>query len=167
MRSLRIFIQRIFSNIIKQNQNVDSGFVLKQSTTVSSVQNPASKVQHPPSKVQRSKSRVQRPASGVEDPASRVKCPGSGIQSPAYRAQCPTLASKVQEIRYANVAYQQRIRIVFLLNFSNFSLPYPQSGRFWQSLYQQKRLYLLGHFKDEFHFLSIYKSSRQRINKGS
>ena len=52
---------------------------------------------------------------------------------------------------------------------TSISLPCPQLGRFWQSLYQRKRLYLLGHFEDEFHFLIIYefKSSRQHINKDS
>ena len=48
---------------------------------------------------------------------------------------------------------QQRLR-------TNFSLPCPQQDRFWQSFYQRKRLYLLEHFKDEFHFLVFYKSSR-------
>ena len=47
---------------------------------------------------------------------------------------------------------------------TSFSLPCPQRGRFWQPLYYRKRLYLLGHFKDEFHFLSIYMSLQDRVS---
>ena len=65
--------ERIFNNLIKQNQKLASDFVLKQSTIVSSAQSP--------------KCSIQRPASRVQRPASRV--------------QQPTLASRVQEFRYA------------------------------------------------------------------
>ena len=45
MMSLEIRTQRIFDNLIKQNQKLGSDFVLKQTMTVSSVQIPVSKVQ--------------------------------------------------------------------------------------------------------------------------
>ena len=122
MRTLEICTQRIFNNLIKQNQNLASDFVLKQSTTVSSAQSPASKTQHttsnvqrPPSNIQRQESsvgspasKVQRPASSVQSPEfsvqrpeSRVQCPGPSVQSPACRVQRPILAFRVQEFRYA------------------------------------------------------------------
>ena len=136
MRSLEILTQRIFNNLIKQNQKLESDSVLKQSTTVSSVNSPGSKVQRPlcpGSSVQSPMSRVQRPASRVQNPESRVQRPGSSVQSPASRAQRPefgvqspdssvqrpessvqspasrvlrpTLASRVQEFRYAHFHY--------------------------------------------------------------
>ena len=49
-------------------------------------------------------SRVQRPESNVQTPASRVsrvQRPESSVQGPASRAQRLTLASIVQEFRYA------------------------------------------------------------------
>ena len=129
MRTLEICTQRIFNNLIKQNQNLASDFVLKQSTTVSSAQSPASKTQHttsnvqrPPSNIQRRDSTVQDPASrvqrressvespassvqspefSVQRPESRVQCPGPSVQSPACRVQRPILAFRVQEFRYA------------------------------------------------------------------
>ena len=52
MRPLEIPTQRIFNDLIKQNQKLGSGFVLNQSTTVSSVQPPVSKVQRTESNVQ-------------------------------------------------------------------------------------------------------------------
>ena len=48
----------------------------------------------------------------------------------------------------------------------NFSLPYPELGKFWQYLHLLGSYYLLRHFEEELHFLSIYKSSRWHINKG-
>ena len=66
-----------------------------------SVQWSASRVQRPESSVQSPASRVQRPASSVQSPASSVQRPDSSVQSPASRAQCSTLASRVQEFRYA------------------------------------------------------------------
>ena len=44
MRSLEIPTQRIFNNLIKQNQKLAFDFVLKQSTIVSSAQSQASKL---------------------------------------------------------------------------------------------------------------------------
>ena len=79
--SLEIHTQRIFNNLIKLNQKLASDFVLKQSTIVSGAQRPASKVQHP---------------------TSSVESPESSVQSPASRVQRPTVASRVQELRYAN-----------------------------------------------------------------
>ena len=43
---------------------------------------------------------------------------------------------------------------------TNFSLPCPQPDKFWKSIYQRNRFYLLEHFEDDLHFLSIYNSSR-------
>ena len=59
IRSLQIRTQRIFNNLIKQNQKVSSDSVLKKSTTVSSFQNPASKLQRPTSRNQHPESSVQ------------------------------------------------------------------------------------------------------------
>ena len=52
MMSLEIHIQRIFNNSIKQNQQLGSDSVLKQSKAVSSVHSPASSIQSPVSSVQ-------------------------------------------------------------------------------------------------------------------
>ena len=84
MRSLEIRTQRIFNNLIKQNQKLASDFVLKQSTIVSSAQRPASRVQSPVSRVQSTASRVQRPVSRVQHPESRVQspAPNSCVWSP-------------------------------------------------------------------------------------
>ena len=79
MRSLKICTQRIFNNLIKQNEKLASDFVLKQSTIVSSVQSVALKVQ-------RRESSVQHPESNVQSPALRVQRPGSRVQSPASNA---------------------------------------------------------------------------------
>ena len=78
MRSLKICTQRIFNNLIKQNEKLASDFVLKQSTIVSSVQSVALKVQ-------RRESSVQDPASRVQCPESSVESPGSGVQSPGIQ----------------------------------------------------------------------------------
>ena len=53
LRSLEIRAKRIFNNSIKQNQKLGSDSVLNQSTTVFSIQSPASSVQSPASRVQR------------------------------------------------------------------------------------------------------------------
>ena len=100
MRSLEIRTQRIFNNLIKQNQKLASDFVLKMSTIVSSVQSPASRVQSPKSGVQSPVSRVQGPKSDVQSPVFRVQDPESGVQSPASRVQRPTLASRAQKFWY-------------------------------------------------------------------
>ena len=52
MRSLEIRTQRIFNNLIKQNQKLASDFVLKQSEIVSSAQSPTSSIESPESSVQ-------------------------------------------------------------------------------------------------------------------
>ena len=150
MRSLEIQTERIFNNLIKQNQKLAADFILKQSKIVSnvqsstssvnspesstlspafsvqssvsivqlpefsvqgsdsSIQSPTSRVQHPESSVQSPASRVQSPASRVQHPessfqglSSRVHRPESIVQSPASRVKRPTLASRVQEFRYA------------------------------------------------------------------
>ena len=82
-------------NLVKQNQKLGSDSVLQQSTTVSSVQCLEPSVQSVPS-------RVQHPESRVQGPASRVQRPGSRVPSLASRVQRPTLASRVQEFRYAS-----------------------------------------------------------------
>ena len=93
MRSLEICTQKIFNNLIKQNQKVGSDSVLKQSTTESSVQRPASSVQRPvsrespASKVQSPASKIQRPESSVQSPAPRVQCPESSVQRPESSVQ--------------------------------------------------------------------------------
>ena len=103
MRSLEILTQRIFNNLIKENQKLESDSVLKQSTIVSSVQSPGSKVQRllcrvqcpesnvqsPVSNFQSPASRIQHQESSVQGPASRVQRPDSSVQSPAFRIQRP------------------------------------------------------------------------------
>ena len=101
MRSLEIRTQRIFNNLIKQNQKLASDFVLKQSNIVSSAQTPASKMWHPASSVQSPVSSFQSPASSVQSPESSVQGPASRVQGPASRVPRPTLKSRVQEFRYA------------------------------------------------------------------
>ena len=90
MRSLETRNQRIFSNLIKQNQKLASDFVLKQLTIMSSAQSPASKVQRPASRIKSPASSAQRLASRVQSPASRVQPPESSVQN-------ATLAFRVQE----------------------------------------------------------------------
>ena len=51
-------------------------------------------VQNPPPRAQRPASRVQRPETSAQSPVTSA-------QSPASRVQHPTLASRVQEFRYA------------------------------------------------------------------
>ena len=68
----------------------------------SRIQQPVPRVHSLASSVQRPASRVQRLESSVQSPASRVQKPASRVQSPASRVQCPTLASRVQEFRYAH-----------------------------------------------------------------
>ena len=104
MRSLEIRTERIFNNLIKQNQKLAADFVLKQSKIVSSAQSPTfsvkspeSSAQSPASSVQSPTSRVQCPASSVQSPASRVQRPESSVQSPASRVQRPK--SSVQLLR--------------------------------------------------------------------
>ena len=93
MRSLEVCTQKIFNNLIKQNQKVGSDSVLKQSTAESSVQCPASSVQRPvsrespASKVQSPASKIQRPESSVQSPAPRVQCPESSVQRPESSVQ--------------------------------------------------------------------------------
>ena len=80
MRSLKNLTQRIFNNLINQNQKLVSDSVLKQSTKVPSVQSPASRAQSPESSVQRLKSSVQRIESSVQSPASRIQRPEFSVQ---------------------------------------------------------------------------------------
>ena len=97
MRSLEIRNQRIFNNLIKQNQKLDSDSALKQLTTVSSVKSSASKVQHPVSRLQRPESSIQSPATRVQNSKSTVQRPGSIVMSPVSRVQCPE--TSVQNLR--------------------------------------------------------------------
>ena len=96
MRSLEIRTDRIFNNLIKQNQKLLADFVLKQSKIVplaqsstSSDKSQESSAQSSASRVQSLVSRVQSPESSVQRPASRVQHPESSVQSPASRAQRP------------------------------------------------------------------------------
>ena len=134
MRPFEIRTERIFNNLIKQNQKLAADFVLKQSKIVSSAQSPTSSVKSPESitlspafsvqssvsivqlpefsvqgsesSVQSPTSRVQRPESSIQSPASRVQSPASSVQSPASRVRRPTLEFRVQEFRYANRKYK-------------------------------------------------------------
>ena len=75
MRSLEIYIQRIFNNSVKKTQKLGS-------PVNNSVQRPKSRM-CPESRVQSPASRVRRPDSRVQSLASRVKHPESRVQSPA------------------------------------------------------------------------------------
>ena len=75
--SLEICIERIFNNLIKQNQKLV--LILFYN---SQKQCPRSRVQSPASSVQRLESRVQSPASRVHRLDSRVQHPQSSFQSP-------------------------------------------------------------------------------------
>ena len=68
-RSLGIRTQRIFNNLIKQNQKLASDFVLKPLTIGSSAQSPEPNVQIVGSNVQRLTSSVESPGSSVQSPA--------------------------------------------------------------------------------------------------
>ena len=83
MRPLEIRTQRIFNNLIMQNQKLASDFVLKQSEIVYSAQSPMSSIESLASIVQSPSSRVQRLESNVQSPTSRVQRPESNVQSPA------------------------------------------------------------------------------------
>ena len=61
----------------------------------------ASSGQRPESSVLSSASSVQGPMSKVQSPESSVQSPASRVQRPGSRVQRPTLASRVQEFRYA------------------------------------------------------------------
>ena len=93
MRSLEIRTERIFNNLIKQNQKLAADFVRKQSKIVLSAQSPTSSVKSPEfsvhsptSRVQRPGFRVQRPEFNFQSPASRVQRPESSVQSPASKS---------------------------------------------------------------------------------
>ena len=58
MRSLEIRTERIFNNLIKQNQKLAADFVLKQSKIVPSAQSPTFSVKSPESSAQRPESSV-------------------------------------------------------------------------------------------------------------
>ena len=80
MRSLEIRTQRIFNNLIKQNQKLAADFVLKQSKIVSSAQSPTSSVKSP-------ESSAQNPAFSVQNLVSRVQRREFSVQRPASRVQ--------------------------------------------------------------------------------
>ena len=96
MRSLEICTQRIFNNLIKQNQN----WILilfwnsQQQCPGSRPLRPKCSIKHPDSGIQSLGSRVQCLESTIQYPESRVPLPESSIQSPAFRVQSP--ASRVQ-----------------------------------------------------------------------
>ena len=79
MRFLEIRTQRIFSNIIKQNQKLGSDSLLKQTMTLSSLQSPVTKVQRPGSRVHGAEFRSQDPESSVQSPASNTCVQSPGI----------------------------------------------------------------------------------------
>ena len=80
MRSLVIRTERIFNNLIKQDQKLAANFVLKQSKIVSSALSPASSVQSSVSIVQLPEFSVQGSESNVQSPTSRVQRPESSVQ---------------------------------------------------------------------------------------
>ena len=75
MRSLEIPTQRIFNNLIKQNQKLILFWTSPQQCPVSSVYIPASRAQCPEFRVQSPVSRVQSPASTMQRPTPA--CPKS------------------------------------------------------------------------------------------
>ena len=125
IRYFEIRTERIFNNLIKQNQKLATDF-LKQSKIVSSAksptssfkspessaQSPASRVQRPKSSVQGPASRVQRPESNVQSPASRLQRPDSSVQTPGSRLQRLTFTPRVQEFRYA-LLYDLNLNVRF------------------------------------------------------
>ena len=89
---LEIRIQRIFNNLIKQNQQLVFWFC---STTVNdSLQDPESRVQRLESRVQLPESSILRPESSIQRPASRVQRPESSVQSSSSRVQRPDSSVK-------------------------------------------------------------------------
>ena len=79
---------------MKQNQKLGPYSVMKQSTTVLSFQNRASKVQHPASRFQCPEPSFQCPVSRVQSPVPRVQCSKCSIQSAESSVQDPE--SRVQ-----------------------------------------------------------------------
>ena len=102
MRSFEIRTQRIFNNLIKQNQKLVSDSVLKQTVTVSSVQSPLPKVQ-------RLGSRVQRPKSSVQSPSCRVQRLKSSVQRPASNTCVQSPAIPVCHIPQAHIATTEKL----------------------------------------------------------
>ena len=99
----------------------------------SSIQRPEFSVESPASRVQSSASRVQSSASRVQRPVSRVQRPESRVQSPASRVQRPTLASKVQEFRYANlILFRNSIRSTKALKLFRNEVTSWKMWNFWQ-----------------------------------
>ena len=99
MRSLEIRTERIFNNLIKQNQKLAADFVLKQSKIVSSAQSPTSSVKSP-------EYSALSPASSVQSSVSIVQLPEFSVQGSESRVQRLTLASRAQEFRYAVVEFE-------------------------------------------------------------
>ena len=80
MKFLEIRTDRIFNNLIEQNQKLAADFVLKQSKIVSRAQSPMSSVKSPESSAQSPAFRVQSLVSRVQRPASRAQRLGSNVQ---------------------------------------------------------------------------------------
>ena len=98
MRTLENRTQRIFNNLIKQNQRLGSDSVLKQSTTGSSVRakRPKCIVQHPGFRVLRPGSSIHCQAFGAQYPEPSVQGPASQVQCPECRSQSPASNTCVQ-----------------------------------------------------------------------
>ena len=96
MRSLEIRTDRIFNNLIEQNQKLAADFVLKQSKIVSSAQSPTSSVKSPAHGVEYPVSRVQYPESDVEGSVSSIQSPASRVQHPESSVQSPKSNSCIQ-----------------------------------------------------------------------
>ena len=98
-----------------------------------SVRSSASRVQRPEFRVQRPESKVQRPESNVQCPECSVQSPESRVQSPASRVQRPTLASRVQEFRYANlILFRNSIRSTKALKLFRNEVTSWKMWNFWQ-----------------------------------
>ena len=97
MRSLVIRTERIFNNLIKQDQKLAANFVLKQSKIVSSAQSPTSSVKSPESITLSPAFSVQSSVSIVQLPEFSVQGSESNVQSPTSRVQRPE--SSVQLLR--------------------------------------------------------------------
>ena len=116
--SLEIRIERIFNNLIKQDQKLGSDLFCnsQQHCPWATVQSPTSRVQRLKSSVQSPELSVQSQESSVQSPESWVQHPESTAQSTASRVQCPILAPRVQKFRYGT----KKILRIPMENFVNF-----------------------------------------------
>ena len=161
MWSLEIRTQRIFNNLIKQNQKLASDFVLKQSKIMPSSQSPASNVQCRESRVQSPASRIQRPESSVQSPTSRVQRPDSSVQTLASRLQRLTFAPRVQEFRYA-LLYDLNLNV----RFENVILKLKVLQWYWLLTYIGLSISHISNFENWNSFMACeYQSGNSLIDR--